>query len=144
MMTPRDYLLALHADLCHQLSAEDGEGSFLHDRWQRPEGGGEGCTSILSEGALIERAGVNVSHIRGTSLPSAGSDRLKALSGAPFEAMGLSTVIHPRSPFVPTAHANVRFLRFSHPIKKLCGGLGVVSISPPIILSRKIASIGIK
>ena len=105
-----NYLLALHTDLCTQLAFEDSSASFVHDRWQRNEGY-QGCSSVLSEGAVIERAGVNFSHITGEHLPASGSERLKALAGSAFEAMGISTVIHPRNPFVPTAHANVRFFK---------------------------------
>ncbi len=106
----KNYLLALHADLCTQLAREDGRASFVHDRWQRNEGY-EGCSSVLSEGTVLERAGVNFSHITGKHLPASGSERLKALAGSAFEAMGISTVIHPRNPFVPTAHANVRLFK---------------------------------
>jgi coproporphyrinogen III oxidase len=129
----KNYLLALHADLCRQLAEEDGRASFVHDSWQRNETY-EGCSSILSEGVVIERAGVNVSHITGTQLPASGNDRLKALAGSPFEAMGISTVIHPLNPFVPTAHANVRFFKVkpldAEPIWWFGGGFDLTPYYP--------------
>lgn len=111
----KNYLQSLQSDLCMQLAAEDGKGQFLIDDWKR-EAGGHGSTRVLSGGNVIEQGGVNFSHILGEALPSAGTDRLKDFVGSPFEAMGVSTVIHPLNPFVPTAHLNVRFfiVRPSH------------------------------
>jgi coproporphyrinogen III oxidase len=82
---------------------------FKHDAWQRPEGGG-GESRILSDGAVFERAGVSVSHVFGDKLPPSASNLRPEIAGAPFEAMGLSLVFHPRNPHVPTTHCNVRFL----------------------------------
>jgi coproporphyrinogen III oxidase len=82
---------------------------FRRDSWQRPEGGG-GESRILSEGSVFERAGVSVSHVFGLRLPPSASNLRPETAGAPFEAMGLSLVFHPRNPYVPTTHCNVRFL----------------------------------
>ena len=82
---------------------------FRHDAWVRPEGGG-GESRILSDGAVFERAGVSVSHVFGEKLPPSASNQRPEIAGAPFEAMGLSLVFHPRNPYVPTTHCNVRFL----------------------------------
>jgi coproporphyrinogen III oxidase len=104
----RDYLLSLQARICAGLEEEDGPGRFIHDAWTRPEGGG-GISRVLSEGAVFEQAGVNFSHVRGASLPPSASAHRPELAGRGFEALGVSLVIHPRNPHVPTSHANVRF-----------------------------------
>jgi coproporphyrinogen III oxidase len=83
--------------------------AFQRDTWARPEGGG-GESRILSEGSVFERAGVSVSHVFGEKLPPSASSSRPEIAGAPFEAMGLSLVFHPRNPHVPTTHCNVRFL----------------------------------
>ena len=82
---------------------------FRRDAWKRPEGGG-GESRILSDGAVFERAGVSVSHVFGEKMPPSASNQRPEIAGAPFEAMGLSLVFHPRNPYVPTTHCNVRFL----------------------------------
>jgi coproporphyrinogen III oxidase len=81
---------------------------FRRDTWDRPEGGG-GESRVLSEGAAFERAGVSVSHVLGEKMPASASAQRPEIAGAPFEAMGLSLVFHPRNPHVPTTHCNVRF-----------------------------------
>ena len=82
---------------------------FRRDAWVRPEGGG-GESRILSDGAVFERAGVSVSHVYGEKMPPSASIQRPEIAGAPFEAMGLSLVFHPRNPHAPTTHCNVRFL----------------------------------
>jgi coproporphyrinogen III oxidase len=82
---------------------------FRRDAWKRPEGGG-GESRILSDGAVFERAGVSVSHVFGEKMPPSASNQRPEIAGAPFEAMGLSLVFHPRNPYAPTTHCNVRFL----------------------------------
>jgi coproporphyrinogen III oxidase len=82
---------------------------FRRDAWVRPEGGG-GESRILSDGAVFERAGVSVSHVFGEKMPPSASNQRPEIAGAPFEAMGLSLVFHPRNPYAPTTHCNVRFL----------------------------------
>ena len=102
------YLLQLQDSICDALSAADGEASFITDEWQRPEGGG-GRSRVLTDGAVFEKAGVNFSHVQGASLPPSASASRPELAGRSYEAMGVSLVIHPRNPYVPTSHANVRF-----------------------------------
>ncbi|MFM1852239.1 MAG: Coproporphyrinogen-III oxidase, aerobic [Verrucomicrobiota bacterium] len=104
----RTYLLDLQARICAGLAEEDGGGGFSRDEWNRPEGGG-GLSRTLSEGAVFEKAGVAFSHVQGTKLPPSATAHRPGLAGLPWEAMGVSLVIHPRNPHVPTSHANVRF-----------------------------------
>jgi coproporphyrinogen III oxidase len=104
----RGYLLELQDRLCAGLEAEDGAARFGEDRWKRKEGGG-GCTRILTEGAVFEKAGVAYSYVQGAALPPAATARRPELAGRPWTAVGLSLVLHPRNPYVPTSHANVRF-----------------------------------
>ena len=103
------YLRGLQDRICTQLEALDGQARFLHDRWQRPEGGG-GESRVLSEGAVFERGGVNFSDVSGAKLPPSATAARPELSGRGFRAMGVSLVLHPRNPYVPTVHCNVRFL----------------------------------
>jgi len=105
----RAYLLRLQDDICAGLAAEDGgETGFRTDEWVRPEGGG-GRTRLLAEGAVFEKAGVAFSHVRGERLPPSATAHRPELAGRPWEALGVSLVIHPHNPHVPTSHANVRF-----------------------------------
>ncbi len=103
----RSYLLALQDNICESLAEEDGQASFIIDEWQRPEGGG-GRSRVLTEGAVFERAGVNFSHVKGAKLPASASVARPELAGRSFEALGVSLVVHPCNPHVPTSHANVR------------------------------------
>jgi coproporphyrinogen III oxidase len=102
------YLLGLQETICAALEEEEGDGRFVEDAWERPEGGG-GRTRVLEEGAVIEKAGVNFSHVSGDELPAAASARRPELAGRSFEALGVSLIVHPRNPYVPTTHANLRF-----------------------------------
>ena len=104
----RRYLLDLQDRVCAGLAEEDGgaEG-FQTDEWKRPEGGG-GRTRLLAEGAVLEKAGVAFSHVSGKTLPPSATAHRPELAGKPWEALGVSLVIHPRNPYVPTSHANVR------------------------------------
>lgn len=103
----KNYLLGLQQSICQGLAEEDGEAEFIIDEWQRPEGGG-GISRVLVDGAVFEKAGVNFSHVMGASLPPSASAARPELAGRSFQAMGVSLVIHPRNPYVPTSHANVR------------------------------------
>jgi coproporphyrinogen III oxidase len=108
----RDYLQGLQQRITGALTAVDGT-EFLTDAWQKPEGEilqGNGITQILEGGPVFERAGVGFSHVRGPKLPPSATQHRPELSGAPFEAMGVSLVFHPRNPYVPTVHMNVRML----------------------------------
>jgi len=105
----RDYLLKLQQNICTELEQEDGQGHFITDEWQRDGNNGGGVTRLLTGGAVIEQGGVNFSHIQGDSLPAAATAQRPELAGRSYEAMGVSLVIHPHNPYVPTSHANVRF-----------------------------------
>ncbi len=113
-ITPvRDYLLGLQDSIVSRLEALDG-GSFARDDWKRSEGGG-GVTQILEGGELLERAGVGYSHVSGTQLPPSASAHRPEIVGREWGAMGVSLVLHPRNPYVPTVHMNVRFFRAKAP-----------------------------
>ena len=103
----KHYLLKLQDSICSQLEALDGH-SFIEDSWERSAGGG-GRTRVMQEGNLIEKGGVNFSHVFGDQLPPSATAARPELAGRSFQAMGVSLVIHPRNPYVPTSHANVRF-----------------------------------
>ena len=102
------YLLDLQERVCAALEAEDGGGRFGEDAWSRPEVGG-GRTRVLAEGAVFEKAGVAFSHVHGNELPASATRNRPGLAGKGWEALGVSLVIHPRNPYVPASHANVRF-----------------------------------
>lgn len=103
----RDYLTGLQARIVAGLEALDGH-PFQRDEWQRPQGGG-GISRVIEEGGLLERGGVMFSHVMGDGLPASASASRPGLAGRAFEAMGVSLVLHPRNPYVPTVHMNVRF-----------------------------------
>ena len=108
----RDYLLGLQARIVGAMQAEDGK-AFLSDGWQRPAGGkleGDGLSQLVEVGGLLERGGCNFSHVKGAALPPSATQHRAELAGAPFEALGVSLVMHPRCPYVPTVHMNVRLL----------------------------------
>jgi len=109
----RTYLLSLQDSICAALAAEDGTAQFRTDEWTRAEGGG-GRTRIMTDGAVFEKAGVAFSHVQGTKLPPSATAHRPELAGKAWEALGVSLVIHPRNPYVPTSHANVRFFIAGH------------------------------
>jgi len=102
------YLLDLQERICTALEQADGGARFMEDSWERAEGGG-GRSRVISQGAVIEKGGVNFSHVYGSALPGSATAHRPELAGRRFEAMGVSLVIHPHNPYVPTSHANVRF-----------------------------------
>ena len=102
------YLLELQDRICEAMAEEDGQVEFKEDRWEREAGGG-GRTRVLYEGAVFEQAGVNFSHVHGDTLPPSATAARPELAGRGFEAIGVSLVIHPRNPHVPTSHMNVRY-----------------------------------
>ncbi len=104
----KDYLLGMQDSICKALEQEDGGGRFLEDAWDRPQGGG-GRSRVLTDGMVFEQAGVNFSHVFGDRLPASATAHRPELAGRHWQAMGVSLVIHPRNPYVPTSHANVRF-----------------------------------
>lgn len=108
------YLRSLQQRIVDALAALDGR-AFRQDSWIRPAGGG-GVSCLIEEGDLIERGGVNFSHVMGEQLPPSASAHRSELAGRPYEAMGVSLVMHPRNPYCPTAHMNVRYF-VAHPPK---------------------------
>jgi coproporphyrinogen III oxidase len=121
----QDYLLGLQDRICQRLEAVDGQGVFERDSWQRPEGGG-GVSRVLAGGRVIEKGGVNFSHVMGDTMPGSATAHRPHLAGAPWQAMGVSLVIHPENPYAPTSHANVRFFiatpKDSEPVYWFGGG----------------------
>jgi coproporphyrinogen III oxidase len=108
------YLLGLQDRICAALEHEELKARFIQDEWTREAGGG-GRTRVLSGGRVFEQAGIALSHVCGDTLPSTATAHRPELTGRGFQAMGVSVVIHPRNPYVPTAHANVRFFIASKP-----------------------------
>ena len=102
------YFLDLQDAICAQLEAADGQAKFQEDRWQRAEGGG-GRTRIIQNGGVFEQGGVNFSHVFGAEMPASATAHRPELAGRSFHACGVSLVLHPHNPHVPTSHANVRF-----------------------------------
>lgn len=116
----RAYLVGLQARITDALESVEGEGGarFLADAWSKPPGEplqGDGITKIMEGGRVFERAGCGFSHVRGPQLPPSATQHRPELAGAPFEAMGVSLVFHPRNPYVPTVHMNVRMIAAGHP-----------------------------
>lgn len=128
----KQYLVDLHDRITDALEALDTV-KFRRDPWQRPEGGG-GESRILSEGSVFERAGVSFSHVLGATMPPSATQQRPEVAGAPFEAMGISLVFHPRNPYAPTTHANVRFLiatpRDAAPVWWFGGGFDLTPYYP--------------
>lgn len=107
IQTVLQVLHRLQDHICQSLAQEDGVADFVADQWQSKLGIGE--SRVLKNGAVFEQAGVNFSHVKGNAMPASATAHRPELAGAPFEACGVSLVIHPRNPYVPTSHANVRF-----------------------------------
>ncbi|KZN60792.1 coproporphyrinogen III oxidase [Pseudoalteromonas luteoviolacea CPMOR-1] len=106
--TVKEFLLQLQDAICAGLEQADGSGRFVEDKWERAEGGG-GRTRVLRGGDVIEQGGVNYSHVFGASMPASATAHRPELAGRSFHACGVSLVIHPKNPHIPTSHANVRF-----------------------------------
>ena len=128
-----DYLRSLQDRICTALAAADGGADFAEETWQRPEGGG-GRSRVLKEGAVFEQAGVGFSDVSGVTLPASATAHRPELAGAPWRAVGVSLVIHPRNPYVPTSHANVRYFEAhppgSEPIWWFGGGFDLTPFYP--------------
>ncbi|ARN74052.1 oxygen-dependent coproporphyrinogen oxidase [Oceanicoccus sagamiensis] len=103
----KNYLLQLQDSICARLEQEDGRATFQQDEWDRPEGGG-GRSRVISGGAVFEKGGVNFSHVFGQKMPPSATQARPELAGRGFQAMGVSLVMHPENPYIPTSHANVR------------------------------------
>ncbi len=110
----KDYLLALQDRLTQTLQQEDGGADFIEEAWHR-SGGGGGRTRVLRGGDLFEQGGINFSHVFGASLPVSATVRRPELAARAYQAMGVSLVMHPRNPYVPTSHLNVRFFMAEKP-----------------------------
>jgi coproporphyrinogen III oxidase len=104
----RDYLMSLQDTICNAFEKLDGSDSFREDSWSREQGGG-GRSRVMEGGNIFEKAGINFSHVHGAELPASATATRPELAGRSFQAMGVSLVIHPHNPYVPTSHANVRF-----------------------------------
>lgn len=102
------FLLKLQDNICQTLELSDGKARFIEDNWERQQGGG-GRTRVMTNGAVIEQGGVNFSHVYGDQMPASATAARPELAGRRFQAMGVSLVIHPHNPYIPTSHANVRF-----------------------------------
>lgn len=107
LLSVQNYLQQLQARICEELSAIDGSADFETETWDRPEGGG-GITRVLADGAVFEKGGVNFSYVEGGKMPGSATQHRPELAGRSFKAMGVSLVMHPVNPYVPTSHANVR------------------------------------
>lgn len=104
----KHYLLNLQDYICDAIAQQDTQQCFIQETWERVEGGG-GRSRVLSEGLVFEQAGINFSHVHGRTLPASATAQRPELAGCQFQAMGVSLVLHPQNPYVPTSHANVRF-----------------------------------
>ena len=104
----KEYLVALQNRFCAELEQLDGKEAFARDVWERPDGGG-GESRVLRDGGVFEQAGVGFSHVFGEEMPAAATEHRPELAGKHFQAVGVSLVLHPRNPYVPTTHANFRF-----------------------------------
>ena len=123
----KTWLQNLQNRICAELETIDGEAVFAKDAWERSAGGG-GISRVLSEGEVFEQAGVGFSHVYGDQMPPSATKSRPELAGKRFQAVGVSLVLHPRNPYVPTTHANFRF--FSAGEKKPGGWFGGGSILP--------------
>ena len=110
----KTYLLGLQQTICDALQELDGGAQFIADQWHREAGGG-GISRVLAGGSVIEKGGVNFSHVMGDSMPASATAHRPELAGRSFQAMGVSLVIHPNNPYVPTSHANVRMFMAEKP-----------------------------
>ncbi|HET9047751.1 MAG TPA: oxygen-dependent coproporphyrinogen oxidase [Chiayiivirga sp.] len=109
------WLRALQDELCTQLAQADGRAGFQEDSWQRAAGGGGGRTRVIADGAVFEQGGINFSEVHGPSLPASATAHRPKLAGAPWSAAGVSMVLHPINPYVPTTHMNVRYFEATPP-----------------------------
>ena len=103
----KDFLMTLQDSICKQLESIDGQ-RFVEDAWERELGGG-GRSRVIRNGDVFEQGGVNFSHVFGDKMPASATAHRPELAGRQFEAMGVSLVLHPHNPYIPTSHANVRF-----------------------------------
>ena len=127
----RDYLANLQNRICAEFEMLDGKETFAADDWQRPGGGG-GTSRVLSGGGIFEKAGVGFSHVFGKEMPPSATKNRPELAGKSFQAVGVSLVLHPRNPYVPTTHANFRFFTAGErdPVWRFGGGFDLTPYYP--------------
>ncbi|GAM54958.1 coproporphyrinogen III oxidase, aerobic [Vibrio ishigakensis] len=129
----KEFLLGLQDSICAELEQADGKAKFAEDAWKREQGGG-GRTRVMKGGDIFEQGGVNFSHVYGDKMPASATAHRPELAGRKFEAMGVSLVIHPNNPYIPTSHANVRFFiaekEGSDPIWWFGGGFDLTPFYP--------------
>ncbi|GAM71024.1 coproporphyrinogen III oxidase [Vibrio sp. JCM 19236] len=129
----KEFLLGLQDSICAELEQADGRAKFVEDAWKREQGGG-GRTRVMKGGDIFEQGGVNFSHVYGDKMPASATAHRPELAGRKFEAMGVSLVIHPNNPYIPTSHANVRFFiaekEGSDPIWWFGGGFDLTPFYP--------------
>jgi len=113
----KEYLLDLQNRICHFIELEDGKAVFQEDKWEH-NGGGGGATRVIAGGQVIEKGGVNFSHVSGQQLPQAATARRPELAASSFQALGVSVVMHPLNPYIPTCHLNVRCIVVEKPGKE--------------------------
>ncbi|HIF89403.1 MAG TPA: oxygen-dependent coproporphyrinogen oxidase [Candidatus Thioglobus sp.] len=105
----KSYLLELQKSICSEVECLDGVENFAVDDWKKENGAGYGKTTVLSDGGVFERAGVNFSYVEGSKMPGSATALRPELEGRNYKALGVSLVLHPQNPYAPTSHANVRF-----------------------------------
>ncbi len=127
----KSYLQGLQDQICKELAETDGKATFVRDRWARDAGGG-GESRVLSNGAVFEQAGVSFSHVFGNQMPPSATKHRPELAGKQFQAVGVSLVLHPRNPYIPTTHANFRFFTagIENPVWWFGGGLDLTPYYP--------------
>lgn len=127
----KEYLQTLQNQICTELEHIDGRAKFVHDAWERPGGGG-GESRVLVNGNVFEQAGVSFSHVFGDEMPPSATKSRPNLTGKQFQAVGVSLVLHPRNPYVPTTHANFRFFTAgeSKPVWWFGGGFDLTPYYP--------------
>ncbi|PIT60158.1 oxygen-dependent coproporphyrinogen oxidase [Snodgrassella alvi] len=127
-----DFFKNLQSGLAEALAQEDGAAGFAVDEWSSRLG--SGCSMVLKQGAVFEQAGVNFSHVTGKEMPASATRERQHLAGAPYEAMGVSLVAHPRNPYVPTSHANMRLFvaypEHTRPVWWFGGGFDLTPFYP--------------
>lgn len=127
----KDYLVGLQSRICAELEELDGKARFARDAWERPGGGG-GESRVMEDGEVFEKAGVGFSHVFGDQMPPSATKNRPDLAGKRFHAVGVSLVLHPRNPYVPTTHANLRFFTAGQqgPVWWFGGGLDLTPYYP--------------
>jgi len=114
----KKYLVQLQESICSDLELLDGRAIFEKDRWTKEDGGGSGITSVICDGNIFEKGGVNFSIVQGNKMPKSATALRPELEGRKYTALGVSLVMHPENPYIPTVHSNVRFFVAEEPVKE--------------------------